>query len=117
MNAYDSVSVAGLSFHDSHIQGISWKNNGDDLVLDLEWLPQVGLGLPVGPVRASLRFTFVTDLILDIKFSNSMGYVSIYSSVFSCLPGGRWSVVLDFIGIPDGTIRFECNDMALGLEP
>src|ERR1700704_2659161 len=113
MSDYGQFSIAKMSFHDSSIEGILWEKDGENLVFVLKWLPQSGLGMPTGPTKAFLVFTFVTDLVLDVKFAESMGYPSIYSSEFSILPKERWSVTMTFAGIPDGSILFECNDMEL----
>jgi hypothetical protein len=117
MIRYLAREVEGLSFHDSTINGIIWEKGGEDLCLALEWLPAKNRpGLPTGQVSARLAFQYVTDLVLDVKFINSMGAPSIYSTSFSSLPLDRWQVEIVFLGLPDGEIRFECNDLSLLVE-
>jgi hypothetical protein len=113
MKIYDSAAVSGMSFHDSTILGISWRNGQEDLVFFLEWLPRAGLGLPLMPTQAELMFSFSTDLVIEVRWEGSMGAPSIYESSFLELPHGRWSVEFAFSGIPEGVIRFECNSMNL----
>jgi hypothetical protein len=114
---YRSDQVAKFTFHDSRLTSILWS--GEDVIFSLTWLPPLGLDIdcPKGPTPSRLVTRYTTDLAFDIEFGDLIGAPSIYDLTMEPLPHDRWKVFISFLALPDGFIRFECNDIMLLADP
>ena len=88
---------------DAEVVSISWENY--DLLLDLL--------LPGDPEEyLGLRFTEIARLRIDIDFGNYVGKPLLFSAEVQEAKT-RWKVIFNFGAAPDGSIKFECNDINL----
>jgi hypothetical protein len=93
------------------LQTVRWTESGHDIILSL--IPPFQYG--AGPI--SLKFSWVTQLILDLEFDNLMGMPMLFEAEFKQISNAEWEVNLDFAGAPHGSIRFNCIAIELITEP
>jgi hypothetical protein len=55
-----------------------------------------------------LRFHSITSLSINMNFGQLVGQPLLWDSTIELTSEGRWNVLLDFGGAPDGRIEFTC---------
>lgn len=112
------IELKELSFSDSNIISMNWVNDGDDLLINIDWLKPIkfdpnSIGSNLAVV---LNCIYVTNMKMDIEFNESMGYLSIFKIDMKINKDNIVDVEIKFLGIPDGYIHFLCSDIYLSYE-
>lgn len=117
--SYQAQEISTVDdFHDSHWSGLEWREP-ETLVLSITWLLPVDAAARIEghqTLAVELVAESVSQLCISVDWKEFVGTAMIYR--LEVTPSGDgWQVFVEFLGAPDGTIRFQCDDVILVVLP
>jgi hypothetical protein len=114
----DSSPISALlhsGLGDSTLLSSAWTGKDEpDLMIDLELPQPIAVSGGTYPVL-HLYFVWATGLTINMDFGRYAGAPLLWEATFSPLPASRWRVCMDFGGVPEGDLSFECNPVRASL--
>jgi hypothetical protein len=111
---YLNEEVNEISLTDSDIDGIQWKEEGQDLEIIIRWSGRENFDLDT--MITKLEFSWITDFEMNIEFDkNWIGTPWIDTFKYE-KKDNIWKINFELCHPSEGFLRFNCNDFKFVIE-